>query len=179
MAIMSGEEGELGEAARPRSWSLRAAFVERYPDLVRSLGRRLGSVDRAREALHDVWLKLERGGRLGEVRDPGAYLARAAINADYQRIKTRRRQETLIEGNEAMLVPEAAEVEDIVSWRNEWHAMRRAVEKLPPRRRAVFIAAYGDEQPLSEIAAHHGVSLRTVQMDLKAALEQLAWEIRS
>lgn len=173
---MSQGEGGSGST---KGWSLRAAFVERYPDLVRALGRRLGSADRAREALHDVWLKLERGGRLSEVHDPSAYLARAAINADYQRIKTHRRQEALLSGNESLLEPEAAEVEDIVLWRSEWNAIRRKVEKLPARRRAIFLAAYGEELPLPQIAERHGVSLRTVQMDLKAALEQLAWEMRS
>jgi RNA polymerase sigma-70 factor (ECF subfamily) len=162
-----------------RSGALRTAFLQSYPQLVRSLAHRLGSVDRAREALHEVWLKLERGGKLNEVRDPGAYLARAAINADYQSVKTGRRQQALLEANFDRAVPETPDLEDVVAWRAEWEAMRRAVDKLPPRRRAIFIAAYGEELPLAEIAERHGVTVRTVQMDLKAAFEQLSWEVES
>ena len=44
------------------------------------LTRRLGSADLAGEAIHEVFLRIERGGELGEVRNPQAYLYRMAAN---------------------------------------------------------------------------------------------------
>ena len=49
--------------------------------------------------------------------------------------------------------------------------LRRALSELPRRRRAIVTAARLNDVPHKEIAARHGVSLRTVEKELKAGLE--------
>jgi RNA polymerase sigma-70 factor, ECF subfamily len=158
---------------------LRDILRDRYPLFVQRLTRRFGSADRAHEALHDVWLRLERGGDIGTVRHPMAYLARAAINADFQRRKTASRQTRLLQERADDVLPEPTGLETVAQRRSEWAAMRRAIASLPERRRVIFLAAYGEDIALIDIATRHGVTVRTIQMELKAALEQLAWDLRS
>ena len=60
--------------------ALRNFLLQRYDDLKRSLTWHLGSAERAGEALHDTWLRLEARGEIEGVQDIRAYLMRMAVN---------------------------------------------------------------------------------------------------
>jgi len=55
--------------------------------------------------------------------------------------------------------------------RNELEALERALAELPRRRRAIVYAARVDEMPHKDIATRYGVSVRTVEKELRAGLE--------
>jgi RNA polymerase sigma-70 factor (ECF subfamily) len=154
-------------------WSvLRDALLESYDDLMRRLTRRLRSSDLAHDALQDTYLRIERGGRLGPVDHPRSYLLRIAVNFAYARQRADRRLLTAAEIDVALQVidekPDPAQAAELKS---ELAALDRALEKLPKRRRAIFLAAWQDGLSPPEIAKRFGISTRTVYVDLKLAQE--------
>lgn len=156
------------------TWSaLRALFVDRYGEFKHRLARRLGSTELAAETLQETWLRLQRaGGDPGVLARPDAYLFRIALNvAADQRDADRRRLalsevELLRHLDDSELDPER-----IVASRSEIELLSRALDELPPRCRAIFIAARLHELPHKEIALQHGISTRMVERELKRALE--------
>jgi RNA polymerase sigma-70 factor, ECF subfamily len=168
-------DSDGNEASRQ---TLRKVLLERYDALARRLTRRLGSADLAGDALHDTWLRLERGGNFGVVRDPFAYLLRSATNADHQRQRLEERRSRLLEGHAIVEPVETPDPARALAERSEWDAMKLAIAGLPERRRAIFLAAWSERIPLDVIARRHGVSVRTIQSELKRALEELAAVVR-
>lgn len=155
------------------SWAaLSELLVDRYGELRARLVRRLGSTELAAEALQETWLRLQRPGHAGALQRPDAYLFRAALNiAADKRVAERRRLalsevEALRHADDDELDPER-----IAASREEIAALADALDELPPRRRAIFLAARLDELPHRLIAERHGVSTRLVERELKLAFE--------
>lgn len=160
--------------------TLRRVLLARYDALRAKLTQRLGSAELAGDALHDTWLRLERGGggQIGVVRDPFGYLIRVAsrVASDSRTLEGRRAG--ILEGQGADALPDAPpDPERVAAARSEWAAVRRAIEALPERCQAIFLAAWVEETPYEEIAAQHGISVRTVQKEVKRAIEHCAVEV--
>lgn len=174
---MRGESGcEPADSGRQ---TLRRVLLARYDALRTKLTHRLGSADLAGDALQDTWLRLERDAPVGPVRDPFAYLIRVASNlASNRRTLDQRRARLLDIHGEDSAVNDASDPERVAAARSEWAAVRRVIAELPERRQAIFLAAWVEEKPYEDIAARHGVSIRTVQVELKRAIEHCAAELR-
>lgn len=155
------------------SWSgLRMLLVDRYDDFKHRLARRLGSVDLAAETLQETWLRLGRPGDPGILKSPDAYLFRIALNVAADRRDADRRRLTLSE-IEALRHQDDDELDParIAESRAEIVALTKALNELPPRCRAIFIATRLDETPHKVLAQRYGISIRMVERDLKRALE--------
>jgi RNA polymerase sigma-70 factor (ECF subfamily) len=155
------------------TWAtLRHLLAEKYDYFRGRLTRRLGSDDLARETLHETYLRLDRSDEIGVIRNPGAYLFRTAINVamDIQRAEGRRLRHS--EVKEILLIADdspgpAREAEA----RLDMQRLQQSIEDLPWRQRAILIAARVSGLPHRDIAARFGISVRMVQMELRAALE--------
>lgn len=155
--------------------ALRQLLLDRFDDLRSKLTRRLGSSERADEALQETYLRLEQGGEIGPVRRPGAYLMRMAINTATNQIIAQNRRLTAVETEALLQVPdERPGPMRVVEARSEVAALKRALADLPARRREIFLASWVDGHSHRQIAGRFGVSVRTVQVDLKRALEHCA-----
>jgi RNA polymerase sigma factor (sigma-70 family) len=155
--------------------SLRALLVDRYGEFSRRLARRLGSAELAAETMQETWLRLGRPGSAGTLKRPDAYLFRIALNVAADRRDADRRRLALSEIEVLRhLDDNELNPERITESRSEIAALARALDELPPRCRAIFIAARLDEIPHKVIAAHHGISTRMVERELKRALEYCA-----
>jgi RNA polymerase sigma-70 factor (ECF subfamily) len=66
----------------------------------------------------------------------------------------------------------------IVEARDDVQALVRAIAELPPRRRAILLAARLDGMPQRDIANRLGISLRLVEKELRLAQEQCAEKIQ-
>ncbi len=158
--------------------ALRRLLVEDYHGLRERLARRYGSADFASELLHEAWLKLDRaqaGGSTMAVRNPRAYLYRIAINLAADRGRSERAQVTVAELDALHRhAQDDLDPSRIAEARMEVHSLSVAINQLPPRRRAIFIAARLEELPYKEIAARHGVTVRIVDRELSLALEYLS-----
>lgn len=154
---------------------LRSQLVEHYGQLVRKLTRRLGSSDSAYEALHETFLKLGRVTDGVVVRSPADYIFRVAINIAKDRQKAQNRRVSASEVDALLDVcddgPDPARVAEA---RSEVEALKRALMRLKPRSREVLRSIAVEGQSAQEVAARLGVSLRTVESDLKLALSHCA-----
>lgn len=157
------------------TWAgLRQLLADRYHDLRERLTRRLGSAELASEALHEVYLRLNRTDAPGQVSSPGAYLFKAAYNVatDRRRSERRHARHAVADADILLEVPDGRPGPDgIVESRIELTALARALMALPPRQRAILIAARYQQLPRAEIARRFGISRRTVQFELQRALE--------
>lgn len=152
---------------------LLEALEADYDHLLARLSGTLGSPDAASEALHDAYLKLERGAVIGEIRHPLSYLYRMAINL----AKNRRRHEMLFTPADAAaaldLADDAPDPERAASARRTLSRVFDMLEALPPQRRDIFLAAWRDEKTQVQIAGEFRLHKRTVQKELARAERDL------
>lgn len=165
------------DVQRAPAVKLRDLLVRDYLKLKSRLMRRFGSADFATEILHETYLRLgvvelTRGGG---VRNPDAYLYRTALNvaADARERDQRWVDKAAIEAARRRDDHEL-DPEEILQAQQEWRELLAAVDELPARRRAIFIAARLDELPRREIAMRFGVSIDTIDRELKHAFEFFA-----
>lgn len=157
------------------AFSLLGRFLQLYPDFRERLRRRLGSADLADEALSETYLKLQKtvqGPSIGNVR---AYLFRTVLNVATDQ---RRAGARLAEAREIDMALEVADpapdAARIVAARIEFAALMEAVDALPERRRKILWAARIDGRSCRDIAEALGLSKRTVELELRSALDHCA-----
>jgi RNA polymerase sigma-70 factor (ECF subfamily) len=150
---------------------LQQLLVSGYDDLKKRLRRRLGSEAFASEILHETYLRLDRLNSAAPLQSPKAYLLRVALNVAADRRKHDNRKLT---PSEIELLRHSADhmvdPAQIVEGRFEIEALCRALDDLPERRRAILLASRIEEAPHEEIAERLGISIRTVEKELKRAL---------
>jgi RNA polymerase sigma-70 factor (ECF subfamily) len=165
--------------------SLRAIFLASYSDLVKTVTRKLGSRERAEDALHDAYLRLERGGEIS-AHSPRGYLIRMALNiaTDNWRSDSRisrgaaaLRQDTdariSVSEGDALLdaIDESPDAERVAVARSELRRLEAVLAELPERRRTIFEAVWIEGITPEEAARRFSLALRTVQQELKLARE--------
>jgi RNA polymerase sigma-70 factor, ECF subfamily len=155
--------------------TLLDTLVASYDDFKRRLASRLGSTDLACEALQDTFLRLASTTILGTVKSPRAYVLRTAFNIAINRLIAERRRmssvdiDTLIE-----IADEAPDSMRIVEARSDIEALESALRELPRRRREIAIAVALNDMPIPVLARKFGVTVRTIQIELKQALTHCA-----
>jgi RNA polymerase sigma-70 factor (ECF subfamily) len=183
---MAKERGKPGASVRPgnndapgqgreNTSTLRALLIDRYGDLKHRLARRLGSSDWAEDALQDTYLRLDGTEVVGQVRNPGAYLFRAAFNIALNR---RRAENPRLGARdiEALLhlADDAPDALRIIESRSDMMKLKRVMAELPPRPRAILFAARLDGLSMQQIAERFSVSVSTVEKELRRAQEHCA-----
>ncbi|MBH9308703.1 RNA polymerase sigma factor VreI [Pseudomonas aeruginosa] len=146
-------------------------FLASYDDFKARLKRRLGSEDLACDVLHETYLRGDRLDDALEVKKPQAYLFRIALNIAADR---REGDARLLTGEEVaellQVADEGLDPERIVGGHAEIRRLLEALCELPARRRQILIASRLEETPHAEISRRFGISTRTVEKELKAAL---------
>jgi RNA polymerase sigma-70 factor (ECF subfamily) len=153
------------------NWAaLRRRLLERYDEFVRRLTRRLGSPDLAREVIHEAYLRFERVGEMEPVRNLDGYIITTAVNIAKNRSTVDRRYLSASETEALIGIPdEAPDSERTVEARSDMALLQRILAELPARRRQIFEASWVDGVPYAELAARHGVHLRTIQREIAEA----------
>lgn len=172
--------GGVGTVSDGDRMALRQLLISNYNSLSQRLARRLGSVENAAEALHDTYLRLENAADIGVIRSPQDYIFRVALNIATDR---RRREARLLSIDEIEaffeLPDEAPDAGRVVEARSELSALARAMSELPERRRLIFKAVLIDNVPRHELAKQFGITQRTVDFEVKRALEFGARHLRN
>lgn len=155
--------------ADERLLSLQRTLEKNYTSLVRRLAGVLRSQDRARDAVHDAYVKLGNGPRVGDVRNPLAYVYRMALNLGLNVAVRDARVSIASPDLISSLRDEAPDPERIAFAMHDYNRLLRALDALPERRREIFLARWRDEFTLDEIAAHFRLHKRTVRKELEKA----------
>lgn len=152
---------------------LEAVFLAHRDTLVRFLRAR-GAGDAAEDLVQDLWVKLS--GRMdGPIANPLAYLYRAADMLMIDRYRARRqaeRREQDWAGDHDGTEPPAAE--RAVVARQTAEQVAATLAALGERPATVFRRVRVDGIAQRQVAAELGVSLSTVESDLRMAAQALA-----
>ncbi|PYB79938.1 RNA polymerase sigma factor [Pseudomonas soli] len=162
---------------KPRDSALVKLFLTSYDTFRVRLRRRLGSDDLANDVLQETYLRVDRMDAAHDLHKPGAYLYRMALNVAADR---READARLLTGAEIETLLQVAEDQDparIVGGQREIQSLLGALYELPARRRRIFIAARLEEASHKEISQRFGISTRTVEKELKAALGHCAMRL--
>lgn len=152
--------------------SLLKRLTLRYTELRRKLEYIVGSKEDAADAMQETWLRVEGMSQTATIQNPDAYLLRIASNIA---IDTHRRNSVLLaEDDIEALLHIADETEDplrTVAARNELVTLERILSEMPPRRRAILVAARMDGLLNTEIAERFGISVSAVEKELRQAIQ--------
>jgi RNA polymerase sigma factor (sigma-70 family) len=152
--------------------TLRTRLAMRYAELRRRLERITGSRDEAADALQETWLRLEAVTDAGPVNNPDAYLLRMAANIATDTF--RHNTILLTDGDLDELMHIADETADplrTAAARNEIETLDAVLAEMPPRRRAILIAARLDGLLNTEIAERFNISASMVEKELRHAMQ--------
>jgi RNA polymerase sigma factor (sigma-70 family) len=154
---------------------LLRSLRDRYDELKARLTRRLGSADLASDALHETWLRLERRDDLAAVKNPNAYIYRAALNtaSNLRKADTRRLTQLDTDGIMA-IVDDAPGPAMIAEDREEVAAFLAALAELTERQHIDFRESFLGDTSRHQLAQRFGVTIRTIQIDLQRAVEHCA-----
>ncbi|MBS7778336.1 sigma-70 family RNA polymerase sigma factor [Acidovorax sp. CCYZU-2555] len=156
-------------------------FERYYRELLNFLARSVRDRDTAADLVQESYARVLAAQQSGQtVQDPRALLYRTARNLV---IDQHRRAETRAEISETVLGddkegafdglpgPRSLEPDTILASREGLAAVVAAIDQLPPRCREAFILYRFDGLSYAEIAAQMGISTRTVEMQLRIAME--------
>ncbi|WP_294200688.1 RNA polymerase sigma factor [uncultured Sphingomonas sp.] len=151
---------------------IEAVFLANREKLVRFLGAR-GAGDAAEDLVQDLWVKLS--GRMdGPIANPLAYLYRAADMLMIDRYRSRRqseqREQHWAEGHES----DTPEAERTLIARQTAERIAQALAGLGERPATVFRRARVEGVPQKRIAEELGISISTVESDLRLAAQAIA-----
>ncbi|MDH1631623.1 RNA polymerase sigma factor [Pseudomonas mosselii] len=162
---------------KPRDSALVKLFLTSYDAFRVRLRRRLGSDDLANDVLQETYLRVDRMDATHDLQRPGAYLYRMALNVAADRREADARLLTGAEIEALLQVSEDQDPARIVGGQREIQNLLGALYELPARRRRIFIAARLEEASHLEISQRFGISTRTVEKELKAALGHCAMRL--
>lgn len=152
---------------------LEALFLANRPKLLGFL-RAHGAGDAAEDLLQELWIKISRA-QTGPIAQPVSYLYRAANNLMLDRYRSQRqsvqREQAWSEavGSAQPGQSDAPGGERVLIAREELRMTQAAIDTLGTRAAAIFRRHRIDGIGQREIAAEFGVSLSTVESDLRAA----------
>lgn len=152
---------------------LEAVFLENRDKLLRFLRAR-GAGDAAEDLVQEIWIKLS-ASTVGPVASPLSYLFRTAdmllidrYRSARQALKRERDWSDSNTGGEGGASDEPS-AERLVAARQQAARILDELERLGPRVAAVFRRHRIDGVPQRQIAEEFGVSLSTVESDLRTA----------
>lgn len=155
--------------------TLRDVLAADYTGLFRRLTRKLGSSELAGDALQETFLRVERMSKTPVISSPKDYLFRIALNVATDRRRVDKRHLSLDVVDALLDIPDdTPDAATVLEGRQDIEALDRALAELPTRARQVFMAAVVKKLPDHEIAERLGVSIRTVEIDLRNALKHCA-----
>jgi RNA polymerase sigma factor (sigma-70 family) len=160
---------------------LLATYLDKRADLVRFLAARMGSVPAAEDLVQDLYVRLATVETGAHVENPSAFLYRAAINLMLDRGRGERRttardqawQDARGVSIAGITAADDPSPEETVAARQRLRRLVQAVDDLPPKTRKAFELHKFEGLSQAETAARLGVTRKTVENQLAAALKSL------
>jgi RNA polymerase sigma-70 factor (ECF subfamily) len=139
--------------------------------------RREDVVDALQQAYSQIWATPS----IPALKRPAAYLTAVARNI----LRTTMRREGIVKLSlvddmdkiQSDLAPEPERPEDAVSREEMLRVIEEAVNRLSPKRRALFVAWMRDRIDLEKVAKERGIALSTADNELYRAIEQVKQQV--
>jgi RNA polymerase sigma-70 factor (ECF subfamily) len=110
---------------------------------------------------------------IGEIRNPAAYLFRAAFNSALNRQRAENRRLSAVDIETLLhIADDAPGAQRIVEGRSDLALLKSAMAALPARQRSILLASRLDGLTRQEIADRFGISVSMVEKELKKAQER-------
>jgi RNA polymerase sigma factor (sigma-70 family) len=156
---------------------IEAAYRQRR-GAVRSVASRVGPADSA-DLVQDAYLRTIEAGRRSDIGAAFAFLLRVARNGAIDRFRHRARWAKLAAGaDEAVDRPDPApDPERSLIARDRLRRALASIETMPERRREVFLLHRIEGLTYLQIARQLGISPKTVEYHLAAAMAQLSRDV--
>lgn len=178
---MTSDTSSEDPSSATASGGLEAAFLENRDKLLRFLRAR-GAGDAAEDLVQEIWIRIS-AGRSGPVAAPLSYLFRTADLLMIDRFRSTRqsgardRDWTEIHAGDPPGVSAEPSAERRVAAAQEAASVLAALDALGPRIAAIFRRHRIDGARQKVIADEMGISLSTVESDLRVAYRALAqWQ---
>lgn len=146
-----------------------------YGMLRRSAENIIGDHDASHDIVQEVFVKLwhKRAG-LDQVLNQKAYLFRAVVNASVTYLEKNKRQQQLsiVEAGAALDADAKVLLKELEL------KVQAALNRLPPRCKAVFVLSRYEEMKNKDIAGLLGLSLKTVENQMGIALKKMREELQ-
>jgi len=170
-----------GAGGPERPNDLLDAYLSRRDDLVRFFAARLRSMAAAEDLVQDLYVRVASLDSDEPVENPSAYLYRLASNLMLDRLRSDRRSgardSAWVQSQRSELHGEAVadepNAEQNVAGRQRLARMTRAIAELPPKTRRAFELHKLEGLTQEETARALGVSRKTVEKQISAALQRL------
>ncbi len=178
VANVAGLPADAALLSRLRAGDERALellFREHYPMMVTVVRRIVFAPDVAEELVQDVFFKVWRKREaLGEIDTFRTYLIRAARNTALNHLRRQKLEQAHEEREAAKGEPTTVEATDDGAAAGEvTEAVNRAIDRLPPRCREVFLMSRDAGLTYAEIATELRISIKTVETQMGRALKTL------
>jgi RNA polymerase sigma factor (sigma-70 family) len=180
---MGPEAGQRmdGSGGPDRTSELLDAYMSRRDDLIRFFAARLRSMAAAEDLVQDLYLRVASLDPGERVENPSAYLYRLASNLMLDRLRSDRRASARdgawLQGRRVEMggeeVADEPSAEQSVAARQRLSQVARAIADLPPKTRRAFELHKLEGLTQEETARALGVSRKTVEKQISAALQRL------
>jgi RNA polymerase sigma-70 factor (ECF subfamily) len=162
----------------PATVGLEAVFLQNRQKLLQFLAAR-GAGDAAEDLLQELWIKIA-SSKPGPIASPLSYLFRSADTLMIDRYRSERqadkRNRDWSDANSGAQagVSDSPSVERHLMAREHARLVAETLDGLGPRAAAIFRRHRVEGVPQRQVAAELGVSLSTVESDLRGAYRALA-----
>ncbi len=166
---------------------LMSEYLAMREVLLRFLTARLGDPAAADDVYQELFVRLRGGALPQDLTNPKGYLFRMAYNLANELSRARRRQEARdIHWTDATTqkvgadtISDTAAADEALASKERLAAVMRALEGLPPKTREVFVMCRVRGLSHRDIAEVMGISTKTVEKHMTAALKHLTLILRS
>lgn len=149
---------------------LLGIFLKHRPKLLNYFSARSLSREESEDLAQEAWIKLSRNGEAATAA-PIPYLMRIArsLAIDSGRSKTRTLSTTEVD-DLLEICDERATPEKTAEDRDQLLVLRQVLQELPQRQQRMLLASRIDNRRHADIADDFGVSVRTVEMEIRKAI---------
>jgi len=137
------------------------------------LMRRGSNSDEADDLLQEAFVKLACYEQAHTVREPEAFLVRAAQNLSLDAHRARRRHGELALIDELDIVHPGPAVEDILLSREQVRLLGEALAAIDPKTSRIILAHRVEGASYAEIAREHGITVSAVEKQIAKAVPLL------
>lgn len=138
-----------------------------------ALMRRGRSRDDADDLVQEAWIRLQAYERQSPVREPGAFLMRAALNLSIDQHRSKASQAVTLLPDDVPAVDVAPSTEAQVEARQRLKRLEECLGRLNERTRVIYIEHRIEGLSYLEIARRHGLSSTAVERHVARATMQI------